>query len=228
MTESMKRARWTVARALVFGAIASHPAPAAPLEAARETFALPSPRLVGTLSLEAVLDQRRSHREFGDGALRDDEIGQLLWAAQGITDARAGRRAAPSAGALYPLELWFVDARGTFHYEPVGHRLARMRDGDARAALAGACGQPHVAMAAIDVVIAGVSARTREKYGARAERYVLLEAGHAAENLLLQATALGLAAVPVGAFDDDRVANVLSLPAGQSPLYVLSIGRTRE
>lgn len=223
----MTRAPLTVARALVLGAIAGRPAAEALPEVEHEILALPAPRLEGSVSLEAAISQRRSHREFAPADLRDDEMGQLLWAAQGITDLRSGGRAAPSAGALYPLEVWILDRRATFHYVPQGHRMERVRNGDARATLAAACGQPHVAAAAMSIVIAGVSARTRVKYGARAERYVLLEAGHAAENVLLEATAIGLVAVPVGAFDDDRVASVLSLPAGQTPLYVLSVGRPR-
>lgn len=186
---------------------------------------LPSPRTVGAVSVEEALASRRSVREFASRPLSSAQVGQLLWAAQGVTDVQ-GRRTAPSAGALYPLELYAVSAQGTFRYLPDEHALATVRKGDQRQELrAAALGQDAVVTAPLVVVIAAVPARTAARYGQeRAIRYIQLEAGHAAQNLLLQAVALGLGSVPVGAFDDSRVAATLGLPSDQMPLYLLPVG----
>jgi SagB-type dehydrogenase family enzyme len=186
---------------------------------------LPAPRKTHGLSLEEAIERRRSVREFSDVALTDAEHGQLLWAAQGVTHRTMGLRAAPSAGALYPLEAYLVTGSGVFHYEPRAHQLRQTVSGDVRKALSGAAlRQEAVRDAPAVVVLAGVYERTAKKYGARAERYVLMEAGHAAQNLLLQAVSLGLAAVPIGAFDDDEVQRLLNLPKNHRPLYLLPVG----
>jgi len=186
--------------------------------------ALPSPDLDGGLSLEEALARRRSERSFSSEALTRAEVGQLLWAAQGVTDGQ-GRRTAPSAGATYPLELYAVIPEGVYHYLPAGHALSLVRAGDVRGELgAAALGQESVAAAPLVVVITGVVARTAARYGSRAERYTWLEAGHAAQNVLLQAVALDLGAVPVGAFDDARVRDVVRAPADEAPLYLLPVG----
>lgn len=190
--------------------------------------ALPSPLLDGPVSLEEALAARRSVRSFGDAPLTPAEIGQLLWAAQGVTSSEGGRTA-PSAGARYPLEVYAVTAAGIDRYLPTEHALERVASGDHRPGLeAAALGQAAVGEAPLVLVITAVPARTAERYGeGRAVRYVDLEAGHAAQNVLLQATALGLGAVPVGAFDDDAVARLLGLRAGESPRYLLPVGRPR-
>lgn len=194
------------------------------LPAASGALDLPSPRTKGPLSLEEALAGRRSVRDFSTEPLTTSEIGQILWAGQGVTDA-AGRRTAPSAGGLYPLELYVVSPDGVFHYLPDEHALATVRSGDRRPELgAAAFDQPAVRDAPLVVIVTGVLARSEAKYGPRATRYVQLEAGHAAQNLLLQAVTLGLGAVPIGAFDDARVAEVLVLPAGESPLYLVPVG----
>jgi SagB-type dehydrogenase family enzyme len=186
---------------------------------------LPAPRSSGALSLEEAIARRRSTRELAPRPLAVEEIGQLVWAAQGITDPVQGRRAAPSAGALYPLELYVVKADGTYHYDPVAHGLHRVDGRDLRGALSRAThDQAVVRRAPVDFVIVGFIARTRTKYGERAERYVALEAGHTTQNILLEATALGLGAVPVGSFDDDEVRGVLALQADATPLYVVPVG----
>ena len=197
-----------------------------PTPLTRVTQALPLPRTESPTSLEEALARRRSVREFSSETLSDGEIGQLLWAAQGIT-AEGGRRTAPSAGALYPLELYAVTPDGLWHYLPEDHALTRISDEDLRVELMkAALDQAAVGAAPLVVVVTGVVERTAAKYGPeRAQRYVLLEAGHAAHGLLLQAVALDLAAVPIGAFVDSEVARVLSLPAGQAPLYLLPVGR---
>ncbi len=185
---------------------------------------LPSPT-EGTLPLEVALRNRRSVREFAPDPLTDAEVGQLLWAAQGVT-ADWGGRTAPSAGALYPLELYAVTSSRAMHYLPDGHRAEITAEGDLRPDLmAAAFDQETVGRASLVVVLTVVPARTAAKYGDRAARYVDLESGHAAQNLLLQATAIGLVAVPVGAFDDEAVGDVLQLPTGTEPRYLLAVGR---
>jgi len=168
---------------------------------------------------------RRSIREYGESPLSLDELSQLLWAAQGVT-AASGGRTAPSAGGLYPLEVYVVTAEGAHRYVPDGHYLETLNDADLRVELMRAgLDQSAIGDAAAVFVIAGVVSRTEATYGDRAERYVILEAGHAAQNLLLQAVALGLGAVPIGAFRDDEVQGTLALPDGSQPLYLIPVGR---
>ena len=189
-----------------------------------EEMALPPPRLKGEMSLEETLVARRSTRQFTDEELTLEELSQLLWATQGITAAWGGRTA-PSAGALYPLEVYVATADGLYHYVPQGHKAmveskVDLHDQLWRAGLS----QDAIREAPAVFVITAVYARTEKKYGERAERYVKLEAGHAAQNLLLQAVALGLGGVPIGAFYDDQVQSALSLPSDHEPLYLIPIG----
>jgi SagB-type dehydrogenase family enzyme len=189
---------------------------------------LPLPREQGPLSLEQAIARRRSVRSFTDQGLTDVELSQLLWAAQGITDPR-GFRAAPSAGALYPLELYVVSIAGFYHYQPQGHQLELLTEEDLRLAVwKVGLEQNALRDAPVVFLIAAVFQRTAAKYGARAERYVYLEAGHAAQNLLLQAMALGLGAAPIGAFHDDELQVALSLPADHKPLYLIPVGYSDE
>jgi SagB-type dehydrogenase family enzyme len=190
---------------------------------------LPAPTLKGTHSLEHALAARRSVRDYGPARLTRHELGQVLWAAQGITE-RAGLRTAPSAGGLYPLELYVVAGvcdlePGIYHYRPDPHALALNATGDHRADLAAAAlGQECVAHAPAIIVVAAVYARTTGTYGDRGRRYVEMEAGHAAQNVCLQATALGLGAVVVGAFDDHEVKRVARLPRREEPLALVPVG----
>jgi SagB-type dehydrogenase family enzyme len=200
--------------------------PAAPV-ATSSPLALPSPALRGTVSVEEALAGRRSVREYSAEDLTPAEIGQLLWAAQGVT-SEDGRRTAPSAGATYPLELYAVTADGVRRYLPAEHALEVIRSADVRVDLArAAVGQTFVGEAPLVVVVTAVPERTEVRYGARAERYIALEAGHAAQNLLLEAVALGLVSVPVGSFDDATVAKLVGLESGETPLYLLPVGRPR-
>ena len=194
---------------------------------------LPTPRQDGEVSLEHAVGTRRSIRELAPGALTLAEVGQLLWAAQGITDS-VGLRTAPSAGALYPLEVCLAAGEvsaltpGLYRYDPNRHILAKTEDGDRRIELANAAlGQAWIAAAAAILVLAAVYRRTTDKYGARGERYVHIEIGHAAQNVYLQALALGLGTTEVGAFDDRAVKAVLGLVGDQDPLAIMPIGRTR-
>ncbi|MEN8136738.1 MAG: SagB/ThcOx family dehydrogenase [Thermodesulfobacteriota bacterium] len=191
---------------------------------------LPQARHAVHLSAESIIGLRRSIREYSKESIQLQDLAQLLWAAQGITSPN-GLRATPSAGALYPLEIYLSVglssglAPGVYHYQPRQHALVPVRDTDQRAALASAAlGQRCVAAAPVCLVIGAVYNRTAIKYGNRARRYVHLEAGHAAENILLQATALQLGTVVVGAFDDQTVQQVLAMPSDHEPLALIPVG----
>jgi SagB-type dehydrogenase family enzyme len=207
------------------GVTATGSAPAAAL-------ALPAPQRDGPVSLERALAQRRSVRDFTAEAITLTEAGQLLWAAQGIT-ASTGGRSAPSAGALYPLEVLLVAGDvagldpGVYRYQPEGHGLLALSDGDLRAQLrAASLDQAAVQAASLSLVITGVYARTTGKYGPdRGVRFVHMEAGHVAQNVCLQAVALGLGAVTIGAVEEEALQGVLGLPDEEVPLYVLPVGR---
>jgi len=218
---------------VALAACAGKPAPetAAPAAAAApssgesaERRVLPPPDKAGRSALYAVLAARRSARTYGDRPLTDAEVGQLLWAGQGITSPD-GKRTAPSAGALYPLNLYYFDESGVWRYDARGHALIRVTAEDKRGALAAAAsGQASLKNAAAIIVIVAKPTVTAAQYGARAERYCALEAGHVAQNILLTATALGLGACPAGAFDDDGVRAVLSLAGDYLPLYLIPVG----
>lgn len=192
---------------------------------------LPKPRYSGPVALEEALKKRRSVREYGTQELTLGEISQLLWAVQGLSSS-SGYRTAPSAGALYPLEVYLVVGvvadlgAGIYHYRPRSHDLRLTVEGDQRSALArAALSQEMVREGVVVIVLTGVFSRTTAKYGRRGIRYVQMETGHAAQNLLLQAVTLNLGAVVVGAFDDERVGAILQLAEGEYPLSILPIGR---
>ncbi len=188
---------------------------------------LPVPVLKGGVSVEEALAKRESIRHFTPEPLTPSELSQLLWAAQGIT-RNWGGRTAPSAGALFPLELYLVLKEGFFHYIPRSHQLIRISDQNFIEDLTSAAlGQQCVRESPAIVVITAVNERIERKYGERGERYAKMEAGHAGQNILLQAVSLGLGAVPVGAFYDDRVRKVLNLPADQEPLYLIPLGHKK-
>jgi len=190
-----------------------------------EEIILPEPLLKGDYSLEEALLMRASVRSFSDRKLEIEKISQLLWAAQGINRKSSGGRTAPSAGALYPLEIFIVVADGVYHYLPHEHKLMKIVSGDIRQKLSAACLlQQSVSDASADKMIAAIYERTTVKYGNRGERYVHMEAGHACQNILLTAVTLEIGAVPVGAFDDSSVQGLLNLPSNYMPLYVIPIG----
>ena len=197
-------------------------------EKAKARITLPPPDCTGRMTLEQALARRRSLREFAAQELSERELSQLLWAAQGITRPD-GLRTAPSAGALYPLELYVATASGFYHYDPREHRLDLHSEGDLRPALYRAPSEQDCVREAPAVfIITAVYERTERKYGhQRGPRYVHMDAGHAAENMLLQAVTLGLGAVPVAAFHDGQVQKVLSLPGEYRPLYLIPIGHPR-
>ncbi len=195
---------------------------------------LPESSLSGPVSLEEALAQRRSIRGFSDHQVTLAEIGQLLWAAQGITEPRRGLRTAPSAGATYPLEIVVIVGRaeglapGVYRYAPGRHALTPLLQDDQRQSLTrAALNQSALLQAPVTFAVTAVHARTESRYGQRATRYVDMETGHAAQNLSLQAVALGLGSVVIGAFDDQDVAALLDLPPGEAPLYLIPVGRPR-
>ncbi len=187
--------------------------------------ALGKPATQGGMALREALARRRSVRAYAEKPLTDEQIAQLCWAAQGITEPKRGLRTAPSAGAMYPLELYVVTGDGVWRYVPADHALKRLAAGDLRKELQqAALGQGPVGSAPAVFVIAGVFERTTKKYGQRAGMYVLVEVGHAAQNLLLQAVADGLGTVPIGAFRTKEVQSVLGLPEDHVPLYLIPVG----
>lgn len=194
---------------------------------------LPEPCRDGKVSLEATLQRRRSVREYRPEPLTLQEISQLLWAAQGITGAD-GKRTAPSAGATFPLETYLVAGNvaelpaGVYHYRPAQHELARGVTGDLRGTLATlSMNQDCVRNSAVSIMFATVVARTAAKYGATATAYVDMEAGHAAQNLSLQAVALGLGAVMIGAFQEAELIKLLGLSTDHVPRYYAAVGRPK-
>jgi len=210
---------------------ATAPAPT-PSPTQANVITLPEPRYDSDVSIEQSLLKRRSTRSYTGEPVTLQELSQLLWAAQGITDSGRGFRTAPSAGALYPLEVYVVAGdvqnlvSGIYKYEPDGHELARLIDGDKRSELADvALAQPCVKEGALAIVFTAVYERTTVKYGERGIRYVHIEVGHAAQNVCLQAVAMGLGIVPVGAFHDEPVARLLNLPDNEQPLYIIPVGR---
>ncbi|QYZ78101.1 SagB/ThcOx family dehydrogenase [Methanofollis formosanus] len=217
---------------VVFSALQTPEVGAPANESEAESVQLPAPRENGGRSIEEALATRRSVREYADGPLTLAELSQLLWAAQGVTDEMSGFRTAPSAGALYPLEVYVAAGEvtdlpaGVYRYLPAEHRLERVAEGDVRRDLAGAAlNQSAVRDAAAVIAIAGVYERTTGKYGERGIRYVHMESGHAAQNIYLQATSLGHGAVSIGAFHDDEVGRVLGMNEDERPLYLMPVGR---
>jgi SagB-type dehydrogenase family enzyme len=196
----------------------------------------PSPRTSGAISVEEALARRRSIREYADEPLTIDQVMQLLWAAQGMTNAEHGFRTAPSAGGTYPLEIYLVTRSsgvveveaGVYHYEPRSHSLIEMIRGDfSQQLMAAALDQEWVGAAPVNFVIAAVLERTTSKYGERGVRYVWQETGHAAQNICLQAVTLGLGNVTVGAFHDNEVQRILGLSDSEKPAYVIPVGVLR-
>ena len=196
---------------------------------------LPQPKMEGSISVERAIRQRRTIRVYSSQILHLDQLSQLLWSAQGITGSRRFKRAAPSAGALYPMDVYAVVGQnsvvqidaGVYRYEPRAHRLLLitrqdMRDRIARAAIS----QMWMANAPINLVITAEYSRVMGKYGKRGIRYAQIEAGHIGQNLFLQAEALGLKAGIVGAFHDKELAEVMKLPRSHEPLLIMPIGYT--
>ncbi len=196
-----------------------------------ETIQLPEPRYDGDVSVEQALRKRRSVRSYKDDPLDFSEISQILWSAQGITSPRRFRTA-PSAGALYPLELYVIAGNvknlppAIYKYHPGKHVLVKIAAGDMRSKLSrAALSQSAIKKAPAVLLFCAVYERTTGKYGRRGIRYVHMEVGHAAQNVCLQAIALGLKTAVIGAFREADVKNIAHLAADEQPLYFVPIGR---
>jgi len=194
---------------------------------------LPPPNPRGKISVAEAISKRRSVRRFRAQPLSLAQLSQLLWSAQGITGT-GGRRAAPSAGATYPLEIFVaigehgieILAAGIYHYDVDNHSLSLHLSGDLRQKLADtALGQSFIANCPVDMVVCALHPRTAYRYGKRGQRYVHMEVGHVGQNVALQAVVLGLATVMVGAFEDEDVRKVLKLEEQIKPLYIIPIGK---
>ena len=197
---------------------------------------LPPPALDGDVSLERTIKNRRTIRSFYSDKLSLKQLSQLLWSAQGITDERGLKRAAASGGALYPMDIYAAVGRegvedlkeGVYAYKPEGHEVTLLSQGDLRRELAQASlGQMWMAEAPLSIVIAAEYRRICGRYGERGVRYAIMEFGHIAQNVFLQAEALGLGAGIVGAFHDERVSSVLNTPEGHEPLLIMPVGYKR-
>ena len=200
-------------------------------ESINEKIKLPEPKYDSDTSVEQALLERRSVRVYKDDPLTLIEVSQLLWAAQGITDPRKGFRTAPSAGALYPLEVYVVInnvkgvTQGVYKYKLPEHELVKIRDGNVSNKLAvAALGQTWVGEDAIVIVFSAVYERTTQKYGNRGIKYVHMEIGHASQNVYLQAVSLNLGTGVVGAFKDDELRKILNMSDKEHPLYMMPVG----
>jgi SagB-type dehydrogenase family enzyme len=194
---------------------------------------LPDPQFEGDVSLERAIRTRRTIRSFGGKALSLRQISQLLWASQGITETGGFKRAAPSAGALYPMDIYAVAGAGcvegldpgVYHYEPEGHSISFGKGEDARRDVARASlRQTWMAQAPLNLIITAEYSRITGKYGQRGIRYAMIEAGHIGQNIFLQAQAMGLAAGIVGAFDDERLIRVMGIQETHEPLLIMPVG----
>lgn len=198
-----------------------------------EKIPLPPPQFKGAMSIEEAIRWRRSRRDFASASLTIEQLSQLLWACQGVTGKRASRRAAPSAGATFPIDILIAVGPGTagglgagvYRYLSGEHALEKAFDGDVRPQIAAAAlGQDFLESAPVVILMAAEYARTAGRYGERAGRYVAMEAGHIGQNVYLQAEALGLGTVAVGAFHDRQMSVAFRLPSQMEPLYLMPVG----
>ena len=209
------------------------------LDGAQLTYALPSARTDGNVSVERALKNRRSQRNFVDKAISAEQLSQILWAAYGITQPtpdrpalRGGLRAAPSAGAMYPFEIYVIVGnvdgveQGVYRYNSEEHKIIRTIDKDLRDEFSKvALGQTLIKEAPVNIFYCAIYSRMTKRYGDRgADRYVCMDLGHSAQNIYLQAEALNLGTCAIGAFSDDKVAELFQLPEEEVPLYIMPVG----
>jgi len=197
-----------------------------------EIIQLPPPEFESEISFEEALKQRRSVRSYEKVPLILSEISQILWAAQGITDNSYGLRTAPSAGALYPLEIYLAASNvaelksGFYHYNPKKHTLNKISEGDKRIDISNsALKQDAIENSSAIVIITAIYERTEVKYGKRSERYVHIEVGHVGQNIYLQAVTLGIGTVMIGAFKDEALKKVLGFAEDEYPLAIMPLGK---
>ena len=197
---------------------------------------LPNPASDGKVSVEEAIKERRTIRNFGPKSLTVVQLSQLFWSAQGITDKRSGLRAAPSGGALYPLDVYAVVGEGgieglqpgVYHYHPASHSVQLVRKADRRKEVASASlWQMWMARAPVIFVITSEYERITRKYGKRGIRYAQIEVGHVGQNIFLQSGALGLGAGIVGAFHDEAVAKAIGAPTAHKPLLIMPVGHKK-
>lgn len=185
---------------------------------------LPAPKTDSNTLLKSI-KQRRSVRSFQNKPLTDDQISEILWSAQGITDSTRNFRAAPSAGAIYPITLYVVLPEGLYVYIPKDHKIQKLENDDLRIELSKAAwGQRPIISASMSVIITADYSKISVKYGDKAIRYTDMEAGHIAQNMHLVAVSLGLGSVPIGAFSENSAASILNLPENLTPIYIIPIG----
>lgn len=194
--------------------------------AAAAMIKLPAPQTNGSFSLEQSLANRRSVREFTDEPLTITQIGQLCWAAQGITEPNKEFRTAPSAGAVYPIQLYVMLPDGLYIYQPQKHELTLAIGKDLRnAVFTSSFNQRVVQKAPCTFIITGNSKKAEAKYRNRGERFTLIETGHIAQNIHLQAVSLGLGSVPIGVMDTKAIAQILKLPENNEVFYMIPVGK---
>jgi SagB-type dehydrogenase family enzyme len=190
-----------------------------------EPFKLPPPRYESEVSIEKALLERRSIRSYKEEPLTLNDLSQILWAAQGITEPKKGLRAAPSPRALYLLQVYVLPGNvtnlpmGTYRYEPQGHELVKTADGNKKAELFQAAGQTPIKNAPVALVITGLSEKTKNP------AWIYLEAGHAAENVYLQSVSLKLGTVAMAGFKEEEVRKVLNLPEKERVIYIMPMGK---
>jgi SagB-type dehydrogenase family enzyme len=194
---------------------------------------LPNAQTNGTVSLEKTIKIRRTIRSFTSQQLTLEQFSQLLWAAYGITEDKGQKRAAASGGACYPMDIYALVGEegikgmeaGIYHYEPMGHSVSLILEGDLREKVARvSLGQIWMATPPLSLVVCAEYARITSRYGERGVRYAMIEAGHIGQNIFLQAEAMGLGAGIVGAFRDEAVIQVLGIPPSHEPLLIMPVG----
>ena len=194
---------------------------------------LPRPDNKGSLSVEEAIKRRRTVRSFSSITLKKEDLSQILYAAQGITEDRGFKRSAPSGGALYPLDVYIVVGEkgvvdlnaAVYRYVPSDHSIEHVTSGDKKEELGRASlNQMWMAAPPLNFVITAEYSRISSKYSERGGRYAMIEAGHVGQNIFLQAEALGLGASIVGAFEDIKVVNVLGIPKKHEPLLIMPVG----
>jgi SagB-type dehydrogenase family enzyme len=189
------------------------------------TIDLPPPVLDGSISVEKALSERRSVRAYSDKSLSLGDISQILWAAQGITEPKRGLRTAPSAQASYLLKIYILTGKvgdlsmGLYQYQPQGHKLVKIADGDIKTNLYNAAPQNPIKNAPAAIVITGLSSKVKNPF------WIYLEAGHVAQNICLQAVSLNIGTVTMAGFKPEEVKKALKLPDNEQPVYIMPIGK---
>ncbi len=194
-------------------------------ETKTETIQLPEPKYDGEVSVEKALLERRSIREYKEDSLTLSEISQILWAAQGITDPKTGHRTAPSARAMYLINVYLLPGKviglpmGLYRYQPQGHELIKIADGDMKSKLFDAAGQQPIKNAPAALVICGLNTKTKNL------NWFYLETGHAAQNVYLEGVSLNIGTVVMGGFKEDAVKKALNLPTDETVIYIMPLGK---